>query len=219
MSAPRVYVDFDDVLCETAREFTRVLAAQFGKRVAFEEIVSFDLGRSFGLPPEGLARLMRAVHEPAVLRRMAPVPGALEALGRWAAAGLEIWVVTGRPLHTRAASLQWLEEHRVPFAALEFVDKYAREPPGAPGAAPRPLAELAALDFALAVEDAPQMVRFLAERTRAPVAVLRRPWNAALGLAPPAAARVVRCADWPDLLRRFPRPGAADDGRKENRTC
>ena len=204
---PKVYVDFDDVLCETALEFTRVLEREFGRRVAFEDIFCFDLGQAFGLSRADLARLMRLTHEPEVLLRMEPVPGAIEALGRWTEAGREVRVVTGRPSYTRKASLQWLKAHDVPFADLHFVDKYARESDDAFRHELLTLDQLARMDFCLAVEDSPQMVRFLAHQTRIPVAVLRRPWNAnGLDLAPEAAPRVFRCDDWPHILQMFPAP-------------
>jgi uncharacterized protein len=204
----RIYVDFDDVLCETALEFTRVLDSEFGKRVAFEDIFSFDLSQSFGLSGDEVHRLMRLTHEPDVLLRMEPVPGALETLSRWAAGGTEVSVVTGRPSYTREASIQWLKAHAVPFAELHFVDKYARESDAAFRREMLTLDQLAGMDFCLAVEDSPRMVRFLAERTRIPVAVLHRPWNASgLDLAPEAGQRVFRCHDWPHLRSRFPAPG------------
>ena len=202
----RVYVDYDDVLCATAQAITRVLERSFGKRVAFDDIFSFDLGRSFGLPAADLAELMRRVHAPAVLGAMQPIPGALDALQRWADGGREIWVITGRPPACRAASREWLDRHGVPYARLQFVDKYARAD-GDGAADVLTLAALCRLDFALAVEDAPRMVRALARRTRVPVAMLARPWNAApLRVDRAAARRVVRCRDWAEVAARFPRP-------------
>ena len=60
----RVYVDLDDVLAETGRAFLEVLERHFDRRVAFDEIHHFDLGRSFGLTPDELAEFMRRAHEP-----------------------------------------------------------------------------------------------------------------------------------------------------------
>jgi len=205
----RIYVDFDDVLCETALEFTRVLEREFGKRVAFEAIFSFDLGQSFGLTKPEVTRLMQRVHEPDVLAAMEPVRGAVEALQRWTDGGYAIWIITGRPAYTERASRAWLERHGVPYARLQFVNKYAHS---RPEAATDPsvvltLDQVCAMDFCLAVEDAPQMVRILAERTTMPLAMLARPWNAQPPELPAAAMRrVTRCQDWPDILARFPKP-------------
>lgn len=34
----KIYVDFDDCLCETARSFTEIAARLFGKNVPYEEV-------------------------------------------------------------------------------------------------------------------------------------------------------------------------------------
>jgi hypothetical protein len=203
-----VYVDFDDVLCETALEFTRVLEHEFGKHVAFGDIFTFDLGRAFGLTPDEIGRLMRLTHEPDILLRMEPVPGAVEALARWSDAGHDVWVVTGRPAYTHEASAQWLSDHGVPYAELRFVDKYARASDASFRHEMLSLDKLAGLEFCLAVEDAPKMVQFLAQQTRTPVAALRRPWNVTgVDIAADAAARIFWCDGWPQILARFPLPG------------
>ena len=49
MAETPIYVDLDDVLCETARGFLGLLQREFDRRVAFEDIRDFDLGVSFGL--------------------------------------------------------------------------------------------------------------------------------------------------------------------------
>ncbi|MDH7570294.1 MAG: hypothetical protein QHJ73_12005 [Armatimonadota bacterium] len=194
---PRVYVDFDDVLCETARALTQLLAARFGKRVAYEEIHSFDLGVSFGLNAEELRRLMDGAHEEAVIRGLDPVPGAREVLARWYHRGYEICVVTGRPPSTMHASRAWLAQHAIPYHHLYFVDKYARLAPGPDLLA---LEDLARVPFSLAVEDAPAMLEFLLRRMHAPVVIFHRPWNAAFpdGDLPPGRW-VRRCRSWEEV--------------------
>ena len=200
----RIYVDFDDVLSQTARSLVRLLESRHGRTVPFDRIWSFDLGRSFRLTPAELDRFMESAHEPAVLEAMAPVDGAVDVLGRWRSEGYVICVVTGRPPSTRAVSLGWLETHQIPFDELTFVDKYARAPLGSDGPVAIPLEELAGSEFCFAIDDAPVMVAFLAERMDVPVAVLDRPWNAEL---PPLSARahrrVVRCRDWDGIDRAF----------------
>ena len=200
----RIYVDFDDILCETARGFTEVLEREFGKRVAFEEIFSFDLGRSFGLSPEDVAELMRRMHEADVLAKLQPVKGAIPAVQRWRRAGFEVDVVTGRPPSTRDVSEQWLAAHGLPFSVLIFVDKYARGHKDHGATRVVALSELCRMQFRFAVEDSPGMVRFLAENMSMPVAVLNRPWNAdELGVRPDAAPRVHRCRDWAEIAGLF----------------
>jgi hypothetical protein len=48
-SLTSIYVDFDDVLCETARALVALLQSHFGRTVAFDDVISFDLAVSFGL--------------------------------------------------------------------------------------------------------------------------------------------------------------------------
>ena len=45
----KIYIDLDDVLCETARAFIRLYREEWGREVVFEEISAFDLTKSFGL--------------------------------------------------------------------------------------------------------------------------------------------------------------------------
>ncbi|MDA0576546.1 MAG: hypothetical protein O3B24_00435 [Verrucomicrobia bacterium] len=200
-----VYVDFDDVICETARELAVLLHQEFGKTVAFEDIFAFNLGQSFGLDSRELDHLMARAHEDAFLERLAPVPGALEAMRRWSDAGVEIHVMTGRPSDTAAVSADWLIANGVTHARLAFVDKYGRAQPG--GAVPTlSLAELQQLDFALAVEDAPQMADYLVRNHPWPVAVIERPWNRHAEIGG-AATGLHRCRDWSQILECFPAPG------------
>ena len=41
-----VYVDMDDVLCQTAQHFLTILERDFGKRFTFEQLTDFDVGQA-----------------------------------------------------------------------------------------------------------------------------------------------------------------------------
>ena len=205
MSPPnRIYVDLDDVLCRTARGFLEVLEREFGKKVAYEEIASFDLGRSFGLGPHELKRFMRLAHQPEVLLKLAPVEGAIEALAAWKMAGYELTVVTGRPPATESVSQEWLDHNQVPHDALRFVDKYGRADSRYPGSFATPLRELADAGFRLAVEDSLHTAEFLAGPLAIPVLLMERPWNRDKGVGP--SDGIVRCRNWQEVMERFPHP-------------
>lgn len=194
---PRIYVDFDDVLCETARGLAELLQAEWGKRVAYEEIRWFDLGRSFGLTERETARLLDAGHRPEILGSFRPTPGAQETLWQWRARGCEICIVTGRPPATAGASRAWLDAHAMPYDRLFFVDKYRRLPPGPDLLT---LDALAGMEFAFAVDDAPAMLEFLVVSMPMPVLIYDRPWNS--GFAPPTNGRLVaRCRSWEEIGR------------------
>jgi len=187
-----VYVDIDDVLCHTTREIARLAGEHLGRRVPFERLHSFDLARSFDLDAEEHARLLELAHHPDSIGRYEPLAGAREVLQEWCGRGYAPALCTGRPPSTEAATRAWLERHRMPHASLHFVDKYGRfDGPG--------LEELAALDFAFAVEDSLEVAAFLTGRG-VPTALLDRPWNRTPSRLPAGA---VRCTTWTEIARLF----------------
>ena len=195
----RIYVDFDDVLCETAQALLRIAAEEFGVRQRFEEVHSFDLSEAFALTEAQKARLLDRLHEPGLLTALAPIPGAVAALRRWRARGYQIDVVTGRPASTRPGSERWLAAHDVPVSSLLFVDKYGR----AGGGDTVPLAEIARRRYRVAVDDAPAMVTWLTRETDIPVLLFDRPWNRDGALPPDVAAAATRCHDWAEIERHL----------------
>ena len=107
----RIYVDFDDVLCETARELSRLARELYGCQVPYAAIRAFNLREAFGLDETRYLHLMRAAHETERLLALEPTPGAVATLARWAADGHTVEIVTGRPCATHAASARWLQRH------------------------------------------------------------------------------------------------------------
>ena len=204
----RICVDFDDVLCKTARRLIEVAQERFGRSVPFEQIASFDIGEAFGLKHDEVAQVMEVLHEPAELLALPPMDGAVAALGQWTAAGYEVVVVTGRPPTTREASQAWLQRYGVSWASLVFVDKYSRYHADHDPHAYLTLDGLCHEPFCLAVDDAPSMIGFLAERTSIPVVIFDRPWNTHLAERPAADGRagVTRCRGWEDVMARFGAP-------------
>lgn len=202
MRRVRLYVDLDDVLCETARAFLRVLERRHGRRLELEDLTEFDLGRTLGLETGELDRFLAEVHRPEVMGELEPVSGALETLRSWRRHGWEIVVVTGRPPSARPVSERWLVRHAVPHDGLLFVDKYGHSSAWAgDGDAVAPAA-LAAEGFALAVEDAPKMALFLATELDTRVLLLDRPWNRSGDLEAATAGRLERCIGWSEVALR-----------------
>jgi hypothetical protein len=203
---PTIYVDFDDVLCDTATALTLLLQSLYGKVVDPETIADFDLGKSFDLNGEELIGFMEQAHTEEVLHSMRPNTGARDVLASWRSSGYRVWIVTGRPPEAEQASLEWLDQHHMPFDKLVFVDKYGRGKPGAAACGPRVLdpRELAQHDFRLAVDDAPRMLEFLAESTRASVVIFDRPWNSCVKER--SLPRAARCRTWADIHTRFHTP-------------
>jgi uncharacterized HAD superfamily protein len=205
----RIYVDFDDVLSETARAIAAVVETMFRKQVPFEDLHYFDLDKSFGLSRGQLEELMSCLHDPRMLLEMDAMPAASDSLGEWTAAGYEVCVVTGRPPSTAAASEEWLKRHGILYTTLLFVDKYGRSPADFGHHRVLGLDEFRTHRFCLAVEDSPDMAEFLASEMSVPVALMSRPWNAGRCVEAERAGRLVRCRDWVEVLRRFPAPAEA----------
>jgi uncharacterized HAD superfamily protein len=189
----RIYVDMDDVLCETARGCLVIIESKFGKRIEYDCLTNFDLGQSCELGPEELAALYHIVHHPEELLKLQPIKGAIPILQRWIADGYEIAIVTGRPPVTYETSLEWLKLHQVPYHSFTIVDKYARF--ATDNTTAIPLSELARHQFHFAVEDSPIMARFLAEQMKVPVKLFDRPWNRAAIEHP----FIERYTDWGEI--------------------
>lgn len=195
-----IYVDMDDVLCETCRGFLDLLEQEFGRRVNYAEVTDFDLGRSFSMTAAEIERFMTRAHEPDILATFAPLPGAADTLAAWSDQGYRIAVLTGRPPGTRAATVDWLVRHAVVHDSLHFVDKYGRLAEDVAAGRALTLDDLAGRRFSLAVEDSGATAAFLAANQVAPVALLDRPWNRSHG-----GAGIRRISGWEELARLGPR--------------
>lgn len=175
MSERAVYVDIDDVLCETARHCLQLVEREFGKIVHFDELVTFDLGVSCGLGPAERERLYEVIHEPDEILALSPITDAIKTIRVWANEGYEIGLVTGRPPWTADPTLAWLDLHSVPYSSFTVVDKYGRY--DITGTSAIRLEDLAARRYAWAVEDSLPIAEFLGSRMDLPVLLLDRPWN------------------------------------------
>jgi uncharacterized HAD superfamily protein len=198
-SARTIYVDMDDVLCETCRGLITLLRDEFGGTASYDEVHDFDLGNSFGLGPAELGAFLERAHEPDVLGDLAPIPGAREVLADWSARGFAIAIMTGRPPSTRRTTEVWLDRHGIPRNTLRFVDKYGRFGAEAETQGTLGLDDLKNMRFHLAIEDSPSTAAFLAAHAVAPVALLDRPWNRR-----EAGAGIRRVADWAELAEGGP---------------
>jgi len=191
-----IYVDMDDVICETCRGFLKLLQREFNRSVAYEDVKVFDLSKSFSMSADEIETFMVRAHQPDVLAGFSPLPGALDTLRGWVDRGYKIDIMTGRPPSTRAYTEEWLKHHEVAFNSLNFVDKYRRLEFDSSFGEALTLAELAAERFCLAVEDSAATAGFLAENQVAPVVLIDRPWNRA-----GVNGNIRRMTDWRELAR------------------
>ncbi|HEX9443067.1 MAG TPA: bifunctional metallophosphatase/5'-nucleotidase [Candidatus Binatia bacterium] len=194
-----IYVDMDDVLCETARALLAIAEREFGKTLHYERLDNFEVGEACGLEADEIAELFRLAHHPEELLRMAPIEGAKSVLQEWTEAGHEIAIVTGRPPSSYDVSIEWLAAQKVPYHDFVVVDKYNRF--ATENTIAITLSELASRGFALAVEDSPTMAKYLAQEMKVPVALLDRPWNRKDTDHP----LIHRYSDWSAIAGAWPR--------------
>ena len=79
----KIYVDFDDCLCETARAFSKLGMEMFGRNVPYEDIRFFELDKSFSLNDEQFEQFMIRGHQPDVLLSYEETPGASSVINEW----------------------------------------------------------------------------------------------------------------------------------------
>ncbi|MCR5604474.1 MAG: 2-dehydropantoate 2-reductase, partial [Lachnospiraceae bacterium] len=123
----KIYIDFDDCLCETGRSFSKLAAEMFGKNVPYEDIRFFELDRSFDLNDEEFEHFMIRGHEPETLLSVEETPGASEVINGWLSEGHEISIITGRPFSAYEPSRMWLDEHGLQKVPLYCFNKYGRD--------------------------------------------------------------------------------------------
>ena len=191
-----IYVDMDDVICETCRGFLTLLQSEFNRSVAYEDVKVFDLSQSFSMGADEIEEFMTRAHEPDILAGFVPLPGSLATIQGWVDRGYQVDIMTGRPPSTRGYTKEWLERYGVCYNSLNFVDKYGRLEFDASFGEALTLADLAEKRFCLAVEDSAATAGFLAEHDVAPVVLIDRPWNRA-----GVNGNIRRMTDWPELAR------------------
>lgn len=190
-----IYVDFDDVICETARDLSALADKLYGIKVPYPEISAFDLHEAFGLNDDQYHRLMAIAHSRKFVLGYKETPGASETLNKWIDEGFNVEIVTGRPFVTASASREWLDAHGLSRLPVIHVDKYGREPPPTSPDAPRALsvAEFALRHYDFAVEDSPTALAHLEKLPNCITAVFARPWNAKIKFA---TSSFIRCENW-----------------------
>lgn len=198
-----IYVDFDDVICETARFFVKLLKENTGKVVQYEAIESHDLGKPFGLSAPELSAFMNVAHEYKMLLKIDPVKDAVNSLKVLKSYGYEINIITGRPPSTYDASLKWLANHHTPCSNLTFVDKYARYDIRQSNEHTISKEALIDLKFEVAIEDSPVMAEFLLNNTSVPVILFERPWNRFYKPSIELLPRLLRCSTWSEIMANF----------------
>lgn len=196
----KIYVDFDDVVCETATFFTKIAMELFNIDVPYERIKFFNLQQSFGLTDAQYDELMRVGHFSENLLSYEETPGASDIINRWVDEGHDVYVITGRPYDSYEPSRKWLDEHGLDRVPLFCVDKYGREIFNQECSYSMTLEELYKMDFDFAVEDSPSAFGHLLHFENCRVAVFNRPWNEGATLP---SDNFKRCSNWDEIIDFF----------------
>ena len=80
----KIYIDFDDVICETAKYFTKLAKELFGIDIPYRQVQFFNLQKSFDLNDEQYDKLMKAGHMPENLLDYEETEGASETINKCA---------------------------------------------------------------------------------------------------------------------------------------
>lgn len=196
----KIYIDFDDVLCETAEYFTKIAKELFGIDVPYRQVQFFNLQKSFDLNDAQYEVLMKAGHLPENLLHYEETPGASEVINKWVDQGHEVFIITGRPFNSYEPSRQWLDKHHLERVPLFCVDKYGRETAKQDYKYNMTLEELYNMTFDFAVEDSPAAFEHVMHFDNCRIAVFDRPWNSRAELP---NDRFVRCKNWQEIDRLF----------------
>ncbi len=195
----KIYVDFDDCLCETARHFSLLAQELFNKKVPYESIRYFNLQRSFSLTDEEYEKMMIEGHRSEVLLSYGETPGAVVTVNDWIDAGYDVSVITGRPYSAFEASRRWLDEHGLDRVRLYCLDKYGRDNFIKNSEFSLGLEDYHKMEFDYAVEDSPTAFKFFEHLPDLKVLVYDRPWNRECTFP---GENYCRCSDW-DTIKRL----------------
>lgn len=196
----KIYIDFDDVLCETAKNFTKIARELFGIDVPYREVQFFNLKKTFNLDDEQYEEMMRVGHLPEQLLNYEETSGASETINKWVDEGHEVFIITGRPFNSYEPSRKWLDEHELKRVMLYCVDKYGREKCEQNYAYNMTLEQLYNMTFDFAIEDSPAAFEHVMHFDGCKVAVFERPWNKYVKLP---NDNFVRCEGWKEIDRLF----------------
>ena len=196
----RIYVDYDDCLCETARSFSNLAVEMFDKHVPYEKIRYFELNKSFDLDDEQYERFLLKGHEPEVLLSYEETPGASETINELRSQGHEVSIITGRPYSTYEPSRLWLDEHGLKDVKLYCLNKYARDGIIYKSDFSLELEDYYKMKFDFAVEDSPKAFRFFDHLPELKVLVFDRPWNRECVFPGP---NYTRCSGWESIRRQI----------------
>ena len=189
----KIYIDFDDCLCETAKHFTLLVKELFDKEVPYENMRDFNMQNSFSLTDKQYEYMMIEGHKPEVLLSYEETPGASRTVNEWIDKGHDVSIITGRPNSAYEPSRQWLNNHGLERVKLYCFNKYGRDSFIKNSEFNLEPEDYYKMHFDLAVEDSPAAFRFFEHLPELRVMVFDRPWNHECLLP---GDNYTRCSNW-----------------------
>ena len=189
----KIYIDFDDCLCETADYFSGLVKRMFDKDIPYENINFFDLQKSFSLTETEYEELMLEGHRPEVLLSYKETPGASETVNRLLNDGHDISIITGRPFFCFDPSREWLDTHGLKDVKLYCLNKYGRDSFINNSTYSLEVEDYLKMHFDVAIEDSPAAFKFFKHLPDLKVMVFDRPWNRNCVFP---GKNYLRCGDW-----------------------
>lgn len=199
----KIYIDFDDVICETGRYFLFIAEKLFDIVLPYSEFRFFNLQQTFKLSDKQYKEIFDEGHKPQSLLAFEETPHASEIINKWLDEGHEVYIVTGRPYETYDISRQWLNEHGLDRIEMYCVDKYGSKPFLNDSSYSMTLSELYEMDFDFAIDDSPASFEHILHFKNCKTVVFERPWNINAELP---NDNFIRCSDWlqiDELLERI----------------
>lgn len=196
----KIYIDFDDVICETGRYFTKIAKDLFGIDLPYSQVQFFNLQKAFDINEEQYDLLMKEGHTPENLLAYEETPGASQTINKWVDEGHEVSIITGRPFDSYEPSRKWLDDHGLERVPLFCVDKYGRETFNQDCSYSMTLKDLYSLTFDFAIEDSPAAFEHVMRFENCTIAVFERPWNVNEELPNDS---FVRCGGWEAIDKLF----------------
>lgn len=198
----KIYVDMDDVLCETAAALCEIAAAEFSRKKRYEDIREFDLQKTFSFTDGEMKRFRELSHRPEVLASFAQTPDAVSSVRILVSRGHSVDIVTGRPASSHIGTKAWLEAAGLGDLPVTYMDKYNRAAEFTrsmddPQVFSRE--EVACRSYDFAIDDSPAALEILAGWRNTRVLIFDRPWNKSF--APKRNMR--RVSGWNDILAQI----------------
>jgi uncharacterized HAD superfamily protein len=181
---PAILVDIDSTLYDADPVYLRYFDRLFGVKVEPHDLLDYNFwgGR---LTSEQFDEVITWLHCEEEILGAVPYPGAVEALRMWAAAGVDIHIVSDRKPHTRAATVRWLDAWQIPRVATVLEHRFDK------------LAYAQAHDIGLVIDDKPRFIEASLAVGIVPATILHA-YNRGLVAAD---ARIIGADDWTDLSR------------------